>query len=296
MKVLTRENVIYNFDSSQKPVITAEPGESILVETEDCFSHQVLTSGEDFQTRFDYGRVNPATGPIEIKGAEPGDTIEVEISEIRLPSTGVIATKHGWGPLGQNIVRSVAKIVPITSAGVAFTTDLLVPVRPMIGVIGTAPSGMPVPCNTPGPHGGNLDMRWITAGAHVYLPVFVPGALLALGDVHAAMADGEVGGTGVECRAEVFIRIFLHKQIHFPFPIVRYQDRYYFINSAVSIEEAIAQLIDKILSFLQKKHNIRWEEAYTLASVVADVEICQIVNPLKTIRIAVPCNILSFPA
>ncbi|MEM2567804.1 MAG: acetamidase/formamidase family protein [Candidatus Bathyarchaeia archaeon] len=295
MKILTRENVIYKFDPSQKPAITIESGDSVLVETEDCFSHQVLSSGENFDTYFDYSRVNPATGPIEIRGAEPGDTIEVEISEIRLPSQGVIATKNGWGPLGHKITRSLAKIVSITNASVAFTRDLLIPTRPMIGVIGTAPVDTPVPCNTPGSHGGNLDMRWITEGAHVFLPVFVPGALLALGDVHAVMADGEVGGTGVECRAEVLIRVFLHKYVYFPFPVVRYKNRCYFINSAAELEQAIGQLVDKIVLLLQKKHGLQLEEAYMLASILADIEICQIVNPLKTIRIAVPNNILDFP-
>ena len=295
MKIVTREHHIYYFDVSHKPVVTIEPGEDVLIETEDCFGHQIVVSSDDFDAQFDYSRVNPATGPIRIVGAEPGDTIEVQIKKVRLQHAGVVATRPGWGPLGDKVAKSLAKVVQIRDAGVEFTHHLVLPVKPMIGVIGTTPADKSVPCNTPGPHGGNLDLRWVTERASVYLPVFVSGALLALGDVHAVMGDGEVGGTGVECRAEVLISVLVHKNVSCPFPVICYRNRCYFVASADTIDHAIVLATEKVVSLLQRRFNLCWEEAYMLASVLANIEICQIVNPLKTIRVRIPRGFLDVP-
>lgn len=288
MQKISRNCVIYKFDKDNPPAITIEPGETVILETEDCFSNQITFSGEPFDAWFDYDRLNPATGPIEVLGAEPGDTLEVEIVQIVLAETGVIATKPGWGPLGKRTQKGIAKVVKISKAGVELSDQVILPLRPMVGVIGTAPPADPIPCHTPGPHGGNLDTRWITEGARVYLPIFVRGALLALGDVHAVMADGEVCGTGVECRAEVTVKISIRKDLHITCPIVVHGNKCYIISSSKDIETAFSSGLLEVMNLLQRTYNLTWEEAYMLASIAADLEICQIVNPLKTVRIAIP--------
>ncbi|MCS7240264.1 MAG: acetamidase/formamidase family protein [Candidatus Bipolaricaulota bacterium] len=292
MKRVTRDHVIYAMDKANPPVAVVQPGERLLVETEDCFSGQIKEATKSLGVWFDYSRINPATGPIEVVGANPGDVLEVVIEEIVLPRQGVMATYPGWGPLGSDVRESMVKIVPIEGARVLFSSDISLPVRPMIGVIGTAPSGKAVPCGSPGPHGGNLDTKEITCGTRVFLPVFVPEALLALGDVHATMADGEVCGTAVECRAEVLIRVELHFGLHWKTPHLIREEHHYVLASGATLEEAIQLATRETVEMLAYAQGLSWNEAYMLASLACDLQISQVVNPLKTVRVKIPSALL----
>ena len=123
--------------------------------------------------------------------------MEIIIEKIEIASQGAVEVFPGWGPLGDKVTKAETKIVPIKD-GMAIFNHISLPVKPMIGVIGVAPSGEPVPCGSPGPHGGNMDTADIVAGNKLFLPVFVPGAGLAR-DLHELWGL-EVGGTGVEIR------------------------------------------------------------------------------------------------
>jgi len=292
MKRITRDQVIYAMDKAARPVVFAHPGDQLWVETEDCFSHQISEPTDTFGPWFDYSRINPATGPIEVEGANPGDVLEVVVEEIHLTTQGVVATYPGWGPLGEQVPEPEIKIVQIERDRVLFSPGISLPVRPMIGVIGTAPKGEAVPCGSPGPHGGNLDTLMVTRGARVFLPVFVPGALLALGDVHAAMADGEVCGTAVECRAEVLIRLELHRGLGWKIPHLIKGGDHYVLASGRALEEAIRLATREAVGMLAHTQSLPWNEAYMLASLACDLQISQVVNPLKTVRVKIPSTLL----
>lgn len=292
MKRITRDQVIYAMDKAARPVIFAHPGEQLWVETEDCFSHQITEPTDTFGPWFDYSRINPATGPIEVEGAYPGDVLEVIVEEIHLATQGVVATYPGWGPLGEQVAEPAIKIVQIARDSVIFSPGVSLPIRPMIGVIGTAPKGEAVPCGSPGSHGGNLDTLMVTRGARVFLPVFVPGALLALGDVHAAMADGEVCGTAVECRAEVLIRLELHRGLGWKTPHLVMGGDHYVLASGRTLEEAIRLATCEAVGMLEHAQRLPWNEAYMLASLACDLQISQVVNPLKTVRVKIPFTLL----
>jgi len=291
MKKITRDRVVFAMDKENSPVLTVDSGENILVETEDCFSHQIVQDSDVLNNDFDYSRVNPATGPIFVNNCQPGDILAVTIEQIKLDSQGAVELYPGWGPLGNQVKKAKTKIIPIADDMAKFNHFSL-SIRPMIGVIGVAPEGEAVPCGSPGFHGGNMDTVDIMQGSKIYFPVFVSGANLSLGDVHAVMGDGEVCGTGVEIRAEVTIEVDVLKNIALSHPILESKDNYYLINSADTLEEAIQINTEKVVQFIQQHSGTSWSEAYMLASIATDLKISQVVNPLKTVRTRIPKSII----
>lgn len=294
MKTVPREHVVFEMGASVEPVLRVESGEVVLVETEDCFGHQILSPEDSLEEGFDYSHVNPATGPVYIEGATPGDVLRVHIRSINLDKTGVNASFTGWGPLGSQVKGSHIKVVPI-EGGSAVVGDYRIPLRPMIGVIGVAPRDAAVPNSTPGAHGGNLDTREITAGARVYLPVSVAGGFLALGDLHATMGDGEVCGTGVEIRGSVEIQVDVLKGWGWTQPVVELGDNLYFLGSAPTLDDAVEKATLAAVDFLHRRSELPWHEAYMLASLGTDLMISQVVNPWKTVKVKVPRDLVKSP-
>lgn len=291
MKRLTRNHSIFAMDKQNQPVLYVDSGERFIVETEDCFCHQIVESDDVINDSFDYSRVNPATGPIFVNGCQPGNTLKVTIHKIEVESRGVVEVYPGWGPLGNKVEKAETKIVSISEGRAKFGKYLL-PLHPMVGVIGVAPAGEAVSCVSPGPHGGNLDTVNIAEGAEIYLPVFVSGAKLALGDVHAIMGDGEICGTGVEIRAEVEMKVDICENWQISNPVVKTKESYFFIGSGRTIEEAIQIAAEESVKFIQERNNISWSEAYMMTSIATDLLFSQVVNPLKTVRIRIPRKLI----
>ena len=291
MKRLTRNYLVFAMDKQNEPVMHVDSGERFIVETEDCFSHQIAGADDVLNDNFNYSRVNPATGPIFVNGCQPGNVLKVKIEKIRVDSQGVVEVYPGWGPLGNRVKKAETKIVSIFEYLAKFGKYFF-PIHPMIGVMGVAPSGEAVLCGSPGPHGGNLDTVNIAEGAEIYLPVFVNGAKLALGDVHAMMGDGEICGTGVEIRADVEMKVEICEKWKLSNPVVKNKESYFFIGSAKTVEEAIQIAAEEAVRFIQERNNISWTEAYMMASIATDLLFSQVVNPLKTVRIRIPRKII----
>jgi len=288
---LKRDSVIYEMSKNNEPVLYINPGDKIIVETEDCFGHKITSEDQRLGEDFDFSKVNPATGPIYIRNAKPGDSVVIEIKRIELDTHGVVELYPGFGLLGDNIYESRTKVLRIESNHAIFDTMQL-DLKPMIGVIGVAPLQGAVPCGIPGAHGGNLDTVEITVGSVVKLPVFVDGALLALGDVHALMGQGEVCGTGVETRALIEIEVTLDANYHINEPIVETSEAIYFLSSNENLDLAIKNATKYAVSHISEKRKLSFEEAYMLSSIVCDLQISQVVNPLKTVKMKVPKSVL----
>jgi len=293
MQRISRENLIYAMSREHQPVLTVKPGETVQIETEDCFRHKITREEERLSPQFDFQHVNPATGPIGIRGAKPGHTLHVLIDDIEVDSRGVTTVYPGFGLLGDLVKTPETRISAISKGKVLFLNRFQVPVREMIGVIGVAPAGSPIPCTTPGPHGGNLDTADVGIGSEIYLPVFVPEALLAIGDVHAAMADGEICGTGVETRAVVTATVNLIDDLTIPAPLIHAKDLWVVIASDKSLPEATQKVSKAAISFLQRKLDLTFEDAYMLLSLAGNLHISQVVNPLVTVRVSISDGILS---
>ncbi len=292
MHHLDTAQVVYSLSPHHPPVLTIEPGETVRVSTLDCFGGQIRCE-QDQLSRIDWERINPATGPIAVRGARPGDTLAVDILDIRVAPQGVMVAVPGDAGLGRLIPATRTKVIPLTAGKARFSPELTLPAEPMIGVIGTAPAELAVPTGTPGPHGGNMDCREIRAGTTLYLPVFVPGALLALGDLHAAMGDGEVVGVGIETAGEVDLRVRLLPGIAVPLPVLENPAAVMTIASAATLEEAAQTATAAMVRLLVDSGKIDASEAAMLLSVTGQLRICQIVDPLLTVRMELPRSVLT---
>lgn len=213
-----KDHIIYSMSPENKPCMEVEIGSSLVFETYDCFENQIDSEDVVFQ-ELDWNRINPATGPVYVKGAEPGDILAVTIEKIKIAEQGVLTTGANLGVIGDELNENTVKIVPIHNEHVLFSSELQIPINPMIGVIGTAPKEESISCGTPHDHGGNMDCKEIKEGTTLLLPVNVPGALLALGDLHAAMGDGEIGVSGVEVAGEVTVTVQIIKEKKWPLPM-----------------------------------------------------------------------------
>ncbi|AFK22379.1 acetamidase/formamidase family protein [Pyrococcus sp. ST04] len=284
MIVVPREKHVYSFGPNMKEVARAKPGDIIVFETLDALGGQIK-SEEDTIEKIDFSRVNPATGPVYIEGAEKGKTLVVKILDIEVEKKGVIVTAPGAGVLGSKVKEPKTRICEIKGNFVYFG-NLRIPLKPMIGVIGVAYEEE-TPTGTPGPHGGNMDTNLITIGSTVYFPVFKDGAYLALGDLHAVMADGEVCVSACEVAGKVMVKVDV-AEYKLKWPVVEDRDSYYLLVSNENLEKAIEEAVSLGVEMLKKANNITWDEAYMLASLVMDVQISQLVDPRKTVRIRLP--------
>ncbi len=293
MKTISGSRVIYNFTHGMEPIETIIPGEVIKVESNDCFFQQIARE-DQVMTEIDYGRLNPATGPIYVEGAEPGDLLKVKILDIAVAGKGVAATVTKEGVLGDQATRSKIRIIDIED-GYATFEGVRIPIEPMIGVIGVAPAQKDGqwPTATPWKHGGNMDTTDIKKGSTLYLPVNQEGALLALGDCHALMGDGEICFTGLEVPAVVTIETGLIKGKTVEWPLVETDEYTAVIASGNNLDEALYAATSEAVKYMMRGLKLTWEDAYILASLSVDLKISQVVDPKKTARAAIPKNVLT---
>ena len=290
MHIITRDRIVYSFSRDHRPVREVSPGDRIRFETYDARTGTILNENDLLDQPHPRG-LNPATGPVFVRGAEPGDTLCVEIQDIQLASQGFIGIKAGTGNLGHLAEHYVTKIIHIEGNTAHFDDRISFPVRPMVGVIGTTPADEVVPTLYPGPHGGNMDHSDVKVGSRVYLPVFVEGTLFGLGDVHAAMGDGEISMLGIEICAEVTVGIELIKDESIPRPWIETADAWITTGDAPKLEDAITIACEEMANLLQRKLAISFEDAYLLMSATGDVRIGQVCNPNNfpsTIRVVFP--------
>ena len=162
----------------------------------------------------------------------------------------------------------------------------------MIGVIGVAPKNGPVPCGTPGPHGGNMDNQMIRKGATLYLQVNCEGALLCIGDLHAAMGDGEIMVTGVETGGKVRVAVDVLKNQELCHPFLEDAESWYTIASHENLLEAVRQAAGDMTERISKVYRMPFNEAGMLMSAVGNAQVCQVVDPLMTVRFEVPKSVV----
>lgn len=287
---ITRDKVVYSMSADNVPVFRTVLPARLTFETHDCFCGQVKSPADTVAT-LDFSRVNPATGPVYLEDVRPGDVLAVHISAIRVASPGIMVAAPGAGVLGEAVAEPETMMVEISN-GFVHLLGLALPAAPMIGVIGVAPAGEAIPCGTPGPHGGNMDTGLITAGSTVYLPVQVDGALLAMGDLHALMGDGEIMVSGVEVAGEVDVTVTKAAGVQLDNPLVVTPDWIAVIASALTLDEAVQTATFQMAGLLQKWTGFSLNAAGMFLSACGHVQVSQVVDPLKTARMAIPRTIL----
>ena len=273
MRRLARSAFVSELSRSNPAAYRVDDGETVLVETPDCRGGYVTREGV---LRANSPGPNPSTGPIEVRGASPGEAIAVTIHSV---------TTGDWGFIGGEEEFTLVDIVD----GVAvYPWGLRLPVNPMVGVIGVAPPEGAVPATTPSDWGGNLDTGEVCAGATVYLPVAVPGGMLALGDVHALQGDGECSGTGIECEAEVTITVRRVQCPLWPAVYLVRDDQLMLFGHGATLDEAAWTAVEAMSECLSKLTGRSKIEGCRLLSTVGEVRISQMVNPKKTCRAIIP--------
>lgn len=289
-KFLTKDRVIYSFDPNTEPVISINQCEVLTIETMDCFAEQIK-SKEDSMDSFDWSRVNPATGPIYIRGVKPGDILRVDILKIDIAENSLMACIPGVGALAEHITEAERTFLKKKDGYLILDTEkgeLEIPIKPMVGVIGVTPAHKSIATGIPDAHGGNMDCRLVTEGSSLYFRAELEGGMLACGDLHAAMGDGEVLICGAETSGELTIRAQVVKVPDLPTPLLENAGLYATLASAKTLDEAAALATDMMMDFLVNNAELKTNDAARLMSLVGNLRVCQIVDPLVTMRFEFP--------
>ena len=288
---LDDSKTLFSFDKDLKPVLKVPSGETVRIRTKDCFGNQ-LQGPEDQLSEIDWEAINPATGPIYVEGAVAGGTLKVHIDNIELDAQTSSCTGKDEGVCGDRFSDWATHFCKVEDGKVVWDERLSIPVAPMIGVIGVAPEGEPVNCGTPGKHGGNMDNTAIAAGATLYFPVAVDGALFGCGDMHAVMGDGEVSVSGAEVAGYATVTLTALPELSVPNPLIENDTHFGIIVSAESLDKAAELAVQQMVDLLASRTNESEANLVMLLSLVADVRVCQMVDPEKTVRFMVPKYVL----
>ncbi|WP_411954214.1 acetamidase/formamidase family protein [Alkalibacillus sp. S2W] len=279
------------WDNSIEPIQSVKPGESVHFEVHDASGGQLSakSTAQDV-ANMDFSKVNPVTGPVYIEGAEPGDTLEVEIEHFGTMSWGWTAVIPGFGLLSDQFPDPHLKIWDLSDQKMAqFTDGIEIPTKPFPGTIGVAlPETGPHSLVPPRHNGGNMDIRHLTKGTRLFLPVWVAGALFSVGDTHAAQGDGEVCGTAIEAPMEIQLKFKLHKgksiqepRFITPGPLTTDLDEQgYYVTTGHSddLMTASKKAVEYMIEHLGETYGLSDADAYTLSSVAVDLKISEIVD------------------
>ncbi|MHA2383388.1 MAG: acetamidase/formamidase family protein [Candidatus Thorarchaeota archaeon] len=181
---VSMRDVVFKADSRNPPVLRIKSGDTVVFECRDAFN-QTIQEPTDLPINFDMERINPATGPVYVEGAHPGDTLEIHILDIDVAKQGSCCILPGFGYLSPEFPEPWTRIIPIEGGKAIFSEKVKIPIDPFPGTMIVAPAEGAHGTLIPKEYGGNMDSRACTIGTTVYLPVFVEGALFGVGDVHA---------------------------------------------------------------------------------------------------------------
>jgi len=280
---LERHHRVFEYDAAHPPAVTVEPGETIVVETTNAFGDQTFEPG-DTLADLDLSAADPLTGPIAVAGAEPGDTLVVRIDDIELHGIGAQGIIPGFGTLEWSSMP--LHFFEPKDGKIMWLRGIEIPLRPSLGAMGVAPKEGSIPSINPGDHGGNMDTKYLCAGSTVFYPVFHPGGLLVLGDCHQIQGDGELCGVAPETDAVVTLTLDVVKGKAIRRPRVLAESRFMVLASAETLEDAVKLATRDMVELLVEEKGLTADEAYMLITIKADIEICQVVDPLMTVRVA----------
>jgi acetamidase/formamidase len=288
---LPDERVHYTWDTGHEPVLGIESGDTVVVWTREVFDNQITPQSDSSAIEAaDWDRVYPLAGPITVAGAQPDDTLAVEILDIHTQGWGWSAIIPGFGLLPDDFSDAYLRIFDISNGSFAYIgDDVAIPLAPFFGTMGVCPAGASaVPVMPPGLFGGNMDTRQLVRGATLYLPVQVEGAMFSCGDAHGCQGDGEVCVTGLEAPMYAALRFTLEKgrsipgpQYRTPAPLTPKVDGAPFYGTTgvggdlyVAAQDAVRAMIDHVSG----SYGLTREDAYVLASLCVDLKISEVVD------------------
>ena len=243
------------------------------------------STAEDLK-KMDWSKMYPLAGPVYVEGARPGDALVVEVKDVRIGDFGWSAIVPGFGLLEEFTEHYLFKWDLKNKRTANFKRGIKIPIRPFCGVLGVAPPEdgsfdvMP-----PGKHGGNMDIKHLTAGSRLELPVWVDGGLFSTGDVHAAMGDGEVCVSAIECSGVATLRFGVKKKERLQWPryLTKGEERSrrgYYVATGIApdLMAASKESVRNMVGYLARSHGLSKEDAYVLCSVAGDVRVHELVD------------------
>jgi acetamidase/formamidase len=298
--------VQYAFDRAIPPALTVTSGDEITFETRGGQDgYYTKRSTADDVARRPPTKGHALNGPVFIQDAQPGDALEIELLEIRTWDWGHTLIRNGVGLLTDELPGPFLKIWDLSSGTTArFLDGIEIPIEPFLGVIALCPGG-------PGPHhtmpprrvGGNMDVKHLTVGSTLWLPVEVEGALLTVGDAHAAQGDGEVCVTAIETGSTATLRVTVRRGLELTGPEFRTAGPltprtnigawYATMGIAPDLMDATKDAVRAMIRYLQRTQGLSAEEAYVLSSVAVDLKINEVVDrPNWIVSANLPLSIL----
>ena len=292
--VITREHPTHRtWDATLEPVVEVDPGDVVVIETDDFAGGQnARDSIAPDLMELDFDAIYPLGGPIAVRGARPGDALAVEVLGFELPEWGWACIIPGLGLLPrEEFPEPELRVFDLTTRDTTALNDgVSIPIEPFcgtMGVPGRAMRGAPIP--PPHAGGGNMDCRHLTAGTTLFLPVAVPGALLSLGDAHAAQGDGEVAISGLECAMRTRIRVDVVSEAHLPAPQLRrppgsltprvdHGGWYATMGVEPDLMDASRAAVRAMIDHLGRERGLSRADAYILCSLAGDLKICEVVD------------------
>jgi amidase len=218
---------------------------------------------------------------VSFKGAERGDSLVAEILDLRPIEWGVATLIPGFGQLIEQVQSPLTRLFEVRDGMVKMNDRVSFPAMPMVGVVGVATDGEELSNGLAGRHGGNLDDHWHGAGARIFFPVRQPGGMFAVGDMHAAMGDGEICFTGVEIAGEVDVRFDVLKGKQATWPVTELADRWLPHATAERYGEALQLVSEEAAKLLVDEHGFTMEDAFIFLSVACDAGVAQACKPCE---------------
>jgi acetamidase/formamidase len=301
------------FDATLPPILTIDSGDSISFPN--TWSHFLneLEPGVAIGRLAELRTSNPGRGPhsiigpIAVRGAEPGDLVEIRYKRLHPVNWGAVFNNPaslGTGLLPQDFAQGQIKYVDLdlTAMQGKFAPGIDIPLTPFQGTLGVAPpEGFFPPLSPgvtssvpPGPHGGNLDLRELAEGSTLYLPVWQPGGLIYTGDSHAVQGDGEISLTALETRMqEVLIQVVLHKQKKFQWPVAETATHWITVGLDKDLNNAMTMAARNAIEFLSIRAKLTPADAYALCSIAASFRVTQVVDIVRGVHAMIPKNLFS---
>jgi acetamidase/formamidase len=279
------------WDPAIPPVATVASGSVIEFDCLDAsFGQLTATSTTADITTLDFARVDQVNGPVAVAGTEPGGTLQIELLDFQPADWGWTASIPGFGLLADEFPDPIYKVtaLPAGSDRVEYWPGIRIPLAPFCGEVGVAPREGPLSTIPPDLHGGNMDTRHLVAGSTLYLPVFVAGANLSMGDGHATQGDGEVCGTAIETPMRATVRVTARNDLHVtgpefeaapdPWASQRHGRRYATDGIGPDLMTAARDATRRMIEWLGGEHGLEPAQAYLLCSVAVDLRISEVVD------------------
>src|SRR5699024_8905171 len=277
----------YVYSKYLEPIAKVMPGEVFAVQTKDAFENRI-TDESDLPAEVLGDYVNPQTGPIFVEGAEPGDTLIVDIIDIQPTRDYAISAiiKDFGGLTRTETTRMLNKPIPeriwkynIKDGFVTHNEQLAFPWRPFLGTIGTSPDLEAVSALVPSTHGGNMDVPDVKPGNSIHLPVKVPGAYFYTGDCHAGQGDGELCGGALEIPAKVTLKFNLIKGKSIEWPRIESPEELMVVGSARPMEDAARIAYTELTNWLVETGKWDQLDAYQALTQIGSLSVGNMVNP-----------------